>query len=83
MKYKICKFKDANNKEWYQIKIKWWIFWYNYEALTYSNYDCSFWELKGDKFDTEELAQKKVKELIIDDKAGQIQLLGCVEYESS
>jgi hypothetical protein len=79
MKYKICKFKDANNKEWYQIKVKWWIFWYNYEAPTYGNYDCSFWELYGDRFDTEELAQKKVKELIKSDKAGQIQLLECME----
>jgi hypothetical protein len=79
VKYKICKFKDANNKEWYQIKVKWWIFWYNYETPDYGNYDCSFWELEGDRFDTEELAQKKVKELIRSDKAGQIQLLECVE----
>ena len=27
MKYKIYKFVDGNNKEWYQVKRKWWIFW--------------------------------------------------------
>ena len=42
MKYKICKFQDDNGLEWYQIKIKWLFFWYNYEKITYANYDCAF-----------------------------------------
>lgn len=79
MKYKICKFQDANGSEWYQIKIKWWIFWYNYEAPTYCNYDCAFWEFWGDRFDTKELAEQKVSELMVQDKARKIQLLECIE----
>ena len=27
MKYKICKFQDANGKEWYQIQQKGWFKW--------------------------------------------------------
>lgn len=79
MKYKICKFQDANNKEWYQIKVKWWIFWYNYEKPTYCNHDYGFWEFVGDRFDTEELAQEVINKLIVQDKAEQVQLLECVE----
>jgi len=26
-KYKICKFVNGNNKEWYQIQKKGWLFW--------------------------------------------------------
>lgn len=79
MKYKICKFKDANNKEWYQIKVKWWIFWYNYEKPTYCNHDYSFWEFIGDRFDTIEEAQEIINKLTIQDKAEQIKLLECLE----
>jgi len=79
MKYKICKLQDANGKEWYQIKVKWWIFWYNYEKSTYFNYDCGFWEFVGDRFDTAEEARETINKLIIQDKAKQIQLLKCVE----
>lgn len=79
MKYKICKFKNANDQEWYQIKVKWWIFWYNYEAPTYGNYDYGFWEFVGDRFDTSEEAQEVINKLIVQDKAEQVQLLECVE----
>ena len=27
MKYKICKLQNANGNEWYQVKIKGWLFW--------------------------------------------------------
>lgn len=27
MKYKICKLQDGNDKEWYQVKKKGWLFW--------------------------------------------------------
>ena len=79
MKYKICKFKDANNTEWYQIKVKWWIFWYNYETPTYGNYDYAFWELCGDRFVSQEDAQKKISQLIEQNNSQKIRLLECVE----
>lgn len=79
MKYKICKLVDGNGKEWYQIKIKWWIFWYNYEKPTYSNYDFGFWEFIGDRFDTPEEVREAINKLILQDKSEQVQLLECVE----
>lgn len=79
MKYKICKFQDGNDKEWYQIKIKWLFFWYNYEKITYANYDCAFWEFWGDRFDSKEDAQQRIDELTIEDKSRKIKLLECAE----
>ena len=79
MKYKICKFQDANGLEWYQIKVKWWIFWYNYETPDYGNYDCAFWELAGDRFISKEYAQKKIDQLIQQENSQKIRLLECAE----
>lgn len=79
MKYKICKFQDANGNEWYQIKVKWWIFWYNYETSNYGNCDCAFWEFVGDRFSSNEDAQQRIDELITEDKSRKIKLLECVE----
>lgn len=79
MKYKICKFQDDNGKEWYQIKIKWLIFWYNYEKITFSNYDYCFWQFVGDRFDSKEDAQQKINQLIMENKSKKIKLLECVE----
>lgn len=79
MKYKICKFQDDNGKEWYQIKIKWLIFWYNYEKITFSNYYYGFWEFVGDRFDSKEDAQQIINQLIMEDKSKKIKLLECVE----
>lgn len=79
MKYKICKFQDDNGKVWYQIKIKWLIFWYNYEKTTYANYDYGFWEFVGDRFDSKEDAQQTIDQLIIEDKSIKIKLLECEE----
>jgi hypothetical protein len=79
MKYKICRFQDANGLEWYQIKVKWWIFWYNYETPDYSNYDCAFWELSGDRFTSKEYAQKKIDQLIQQNNSQKIRLLECAE----
>ena len=77
MKYKICKFQNGNGKEWYQIKIKWLFFWYNYEKITYANYDCAFWG--GDRFSSKEDAQQIIDELIMENKSRKIKLLECVE----
>jgi hypothetical protein len=79
VKCKICKYKNDIGEEWYQIKIKWLIFWYNYEAPTYVNYDTCFWGLVGDRFKTKESAQEKVNLLIQDDKRSKIQLMFCEE----
>jgi len=79
MKYKICKFQDANGLEWYQIKIKWLCFWYNYEKPTYANYDYGFWEFWGDRFSSKEDAQQRIDELITEDKSRKIKLLECAE----
>lgn len=77
MKYKICKYKNGLGQEWFQIKVKWWIFWYNYERPTYANHDYAVWELSGDRFLTKELAQQRVKELISLDRQFKIQLIDC------
>lgn len=69
MKYKICKFQDANGKEWYQIKIKWLCFWYNYEKKTFFNYRYPFWEFRGDRFSSKEDAQQIIDELKMEDKS--------------
>ena len=79
MKYKICKFQDANGKEWYQIKIKWLFFWYNYEKPTYANHDLGIFMLLGDRFSSKEDAQQRIDELITEDKSRKIKLLECVE----
>lgn len=79
MKYKICKFQDDNGLEWYQIKIKWLCFWYNYEKITYANHDYGFWEFWGDRFSSKEDAQQRIDELTIEDKSRKIKLLECAE----
>lgn len=79
MKYKICKYKNDLGEEWYQIKIKWWIFWYNYEELNSCNYDYGFWEFIGDRFETKESAQAKINLLIENDKRSKTQLISCEE----
>lgn len=79
MKYKICKYKNDLGEEWFQIKIKWWVFWYNYEKPRYGNHDFSFWEFVGDRFETKESAQEKVNDLIMSDKRSKIELIGCEE----
>ena len=81
MKYKICKYKNDLGEEWYQIKIKWLIFWYNYEDITFSNYDCGFWEFVGDRFETKESAQEKINLLIKNKKRSKIQLISCGEIQ--
>lgn len=79
MKYKICKYKNDLGEEWYQIKIKWLIFWYNYEELNFCNYDYGFWEFVGDRFETKESAQAKINLLIENDKRSKTQLISCEE----
>jgi hypothetical protein len=79
VKYKICKYKNDMDEQWYQIKIKWWIFWYNYEDINYSNYDCAFWQFVGDRFETKESAQEKINILIEKNKRSKIQLISCEE----
>jgi hypothetical protein len=81
MKYKICKYKNGLGEEWYQIKIKWWIFWYNYESPNYGNYNYSIWMFTGDRFETPESAQATINLLINNDKRYKIQLISCEEIK--
>lgn len=77
MKYKICKYKNDFGEEWYQIKIKWWIFWYNYEVPNFYHNYFAFWEFVGDRFQTKESAQEIIDKLIENDKRSKIKLVCC------
>jgi hypothetical protein len=77
-RYKICKFVNGNNEEWYQIRKKGLLFWYYIS-------DC---ELLGSgilhtvkKFFTIEQAKKYINSDISYLKRGQIKKVGCFDYE--
>ena len=79
MKYKICKFQDANEKEWYQIQIKGWLFNYYHGDSNYGNYDDWVWNREPNRYPTRYLAQEVIKALIVQDNSNKIKLVKCAE----
>jgi hypothetical protein len=76
-RYKICKFVDGNNEEWYQVRKRGLLFWY------WSS-DC---ELLGSgilrtvkKFFTIEQAKEYINNDIKYLKRGQIKKVDCFDY---
>jgi hypothetical protein len=77
-KYKICKFVNGNNEEWYQIRKKSWLFWYwvsDYEHVG------SGMLRTVNKFFTIEQAKEYIDKDIEYSKRGQIKKVECFNYE--
>lgn len=81
-KYKICKFVDGNNKEWYQVKRKWWIFWhwaYRTEFIG-GEFVCANFLRKFDTFeDAKDWIEKSKKWTIAHRNSKKQKIVDCVE----
>lgn len=74
-KYKICKFVNGNEEEWYQILKKGWLFWSYMSSYT------GVGSLRTiDKFSNIEQAKKYIQDDIAYDKRGQIKKVECFDY---
>jgi hypothetical protein len=77
-KYKICKFVNGNNEEWYQIRKKGWLFWYWISDYEYFG---SGMLRTVNKFFTIEQAKEYIDKDIEYSKRGQIKKVECFNYE--
>jgi hypothetical protein len=74
-KYKICKFVNDNDEEWYQILKKGWLFWSYMSSYT------GVGPLRTiDKFSNIEQAQKHINDDIKYDKRKIIKKVECFDY---
>jgi hypothetical protein len=77
-KYKICKFVNGNNEEWYQIRKKGFLFWY--WVSDYENIGSGILRTVN-KFLIIEQAKEYIKRDIEYTKKGQIKTVECFDYE--
>ena len=78
MKYKICKLVDGNGKEWYQVKIKGWLFWHwaYYSKFVGGEFVVQNFRITFDTFDD---AQKYIEDLKKLKNSYKIKVVECVE----
>jgi hypothetical protein len=77
-KYKICKFSNGNNEEWYQIRKKGLLFWYWVSDYEYVG---SGMLRSVNKFFTIEQAKEYIDNDIRYLKRGQIKKMECFDYD--
>lgn len=76
MKYKICKLQNGNGNEWYQVKIKGWLFWrWAYRTKFVGGRIC-YPKLSFDTFDD---AKKYIEDLKKFKNTFKTKLVECVE----
>jgi hypothetical protein len=78
-KYKICKFVNGNNEEWYQIRKKGLLFWSWISSYEYAGAGLTTRYIN--KFFTIEQAKEYIKRDIEYTKKGQIKTVECFDYE--
>lgn len=80
MKYKICKLVDGNDKEWYQVKKKGWLFW-RWIKVARGPLEIAYYEPLT--FDTFNKAQDWLQDLKkcaeYGEKSRKIKVVECVE----
>ncbi len=79
-RYKICKFINGNNKEWYQIQKRGWLFWSYLSSYQYVG-PFDFPPLKTVlKFDSIEKAKSHIEMIEIIKKSNIIKKVECFDY---
>jgi hypothetical protein len=75
-KYKICKFVNKNNEEWYQVLKRGWVFWHYMSSYARGG------PLRNiDRLSSIEQAQKHIKEDIEYKKRGITKKVECFDYQ--
>lgn len=80
MKYKICKLVNGNGNEWYQVKIKGWLFWHWAYDTNFVGGEFCVQNFRR-TFDTFDDAKKYIEDLNRFKNSFKTKVVECINYE--